>query len=257
MTELVIYEQPLSEYINICLRLESLFSRIEAILEQPSQLTIPMAMEYFITILALTERSDLKSRLAQALNSQMTKLQQFERNPDVDGSLLKDYIEVIRHHAERLGKLDGRIGHDLRQNPMLRQMQHQLASIGGITTHMVPLYHLWLQKPLRTQVAELKTWVSELAFLYQINQCLLSSCRDQQAMLPIQAVKGFHQQSFNTSPQIVMIRVGVIKGQNRFPVPSVGKHRVSITFYQQSELVTQIGHERDQDDFIFYLACCH
>ncbi|MGC6404096.1 MAG: cell division protein ZapD [Candidatus Comchoanobacterales bacterium] len=257
MTELVIYEQPLSEYINICLRLEGLFQRIERIFQSPTELNIAVALEQFIAILALTERSDLKSRLAQALNSQLNKLQQFERNPDVDGSILSHYIDVIKNHAEQLSTLDGRIGQSLRDIPLLRLMHQQLNTPGGISIHMVPAYQLWLQQPLLERINMLKKWLEEIAFLYKINQSLLSGCRDQQAMMPIKAINGFHQQSLNTSPQVVMIRVGILKGEQRFAVTSVGKHRLSITFYQNKIHEGRQIHERDPNDFLFYLACCH
>lgn len=73
-SDYITYEQPLSELMRVCLRLEQLFDKITLLKDNTATWQTQVLMTALIDILVVLDRPDLKGKLTKALNRLIEKL---------------------------------------------------------------------------------------------------------------------------------------------------------------------------------------
>ena len=251
----VIFEQPLSEALRLCLRLEKLFHQFDQAVASREEAYSRFAMDSLIEILRVSDRPDLKSKLSQALSAQVVKFNQWSRNPQVDGNKLQGLIEEFEGFISILNDRYSKVASELRDHPLIQSISHHAMSPGGACDHNVPMYQLWLNQDEAVKLACFDHWLVHLSDLKKMVLTLLRVIRGAQPFESHYADRGFFQTPLQNACSL--IRVSVDASLNCYAMTSVGKHRLSVTFYDLVDVSGPIESQKSENNIKFKLACCY
>lgn len=251
--DIIVYEQPLNESMRICLRLEALFAQLDYALESNGYWHHRAAVIDLLEILNVSDRPDLKSKLTQALNAHANSLNQLKSKPEVDQTKLQNYLKDLDQAIDYLYSSHHRLGKKLRENPFLQAIRPHLLSPGGVCAHNTPGFELWLKNAAFNHRENIDEWYQELSMLKKISKLLLELTRRNKKPAKQQAEAGFYQQSLDPSLSVYLVRISLAVKLNIFPEISIGRHRLSIHFY---ELGLTQRSSQCQKDIAFQLTCC-
>lgn len=253
----VTYEQPLNENIRLFLRLEHLFNQLQYYLKVTTPQNCRLALETLLKIVDVSDRPELKAKLAQAINQQAAVLAQLECSPQVDIQKLQDILhqlDCLTDAIHQSGRM--KIGEDLRQDPFLKQIRMQLNNPAGPCNFTVPAYTLWLHLPEERRKADLSKWKTEFNLLEKIVNTILKLSRDSAPAQKVVANNVFYQQSLDPNSPCQMVRISLPVNLNIYPEISVGKHRLSIRFRPLFSEQDNEHWKNIQNEFPFQLSCC-
>jgi len=253
--KLVIFEQPLNEYIRVCLRLEKLFHQLNEHLRDPGLSHSRGALFAILKILEIINRPDLKTKLTQALTQHACTLGQLEHLPQVNKERLHNVLKNLDSYIAKMHNNHRKIAERLLNNEFLNQMRLQMSSPGGINDEKVPAYKLWLSQPSAKRVQDLVTWGQEFEEISNIVDILLQLMRDSTPAQHITAKNGFHHQTLDGSPSCELIRVMLPAGSGVYPEVSADKRRLNVrflipNFHEDGKAV------QTREDIHFQLSCC-
>lgn len=228
----IIYEQPLSEQVRLCLRLEYLFAQADYYLSKKSKLDVKQIIKTLLKILNITDRPDLKNKLGQTLTQHITVLSKLEKAPDVDKSKLKGMLNKINILMDDLHNNIQKPGQTLRENGFLSALQQRLHVPAGICSFGLPNYHLWLKQDSKIIKKQLLLWFEEFRQIKEVTQIILDLTRKYTDFKEkIKAVNGFYHTNLEATIDHQMIRIGIPKEKKLFSEISVGRHRLAIHFF--------------------------
>lgn len=257
-TDFITYEQPLNEQMRINLRIEQLFRQLKHHLQGSGQQSSQLALETIVNIIELTDRPDLKTKLAQTLSQQMRNLAALEESPEVDHEKLQSLLhrldcilDVLNHGGRK------KIAESLRENALLKHIrQHSVQS--GNAQLASPAYLLWLHQPEARRQQNLKQWLGELQILDDAVSNILQLLRHTANVQTVNASNTFYQQSLDTNLSCHMVRITVPVSHGIYPRTSIGKHRLSIRFEAlPAQESSDQQEQKPQTEFPFELHCCY
>ena len=252
-TENITFEQPLNEHIRICLRLEFLFAEMQHFIANEASWDSRMALSALLEILGVIDRPDLKSKLGQALNQYTNFLLQLESRTNVDKDKLKQIIKQLDAMMDYLHSNQGRVGQEIRDNEFLFTIQQRLYTPAGTCGFCAPAYNLWLQQPHVIRQRKLNEWLKPFLPIKSIVEVLLKLTRESTSFKAVFAESGFYQSSLDPVIPYQMIRISLPSSLGVYPEISVGRHRLTIHFF---ELATDSRANQAERNIQFGLACC-
>lgn len=253
-SDYIVYEQPLSEHIRVCLRLEQLFQKIDHLQQDINRWKIQVLMTALIDILTILDRSDLKSKLIKSLTKSSNKLSPLLGVPNVDQNQLETLLSRLEQLLNYTINTSGKLGQSLRDNALLNDIKQHHSALGGPTSMDTPAYYFWLQRPLGDCKADIATWMESLAPTKQITETILELTRNSKNPTNKVAEKGFFHQVLNPKDDNLLVRVALHKSIEAFPIVSVGPHRVNVRLH------TPKTHDKGsiiEADIPFELTCCN
>jgi len=249
----ITFEQPLNEYIRVCLRLEHLFEQIKHNINDSNAWSCRIALSGMLEALNVIDRPDLKSKFTKALSQHANALAQLETQPNVDSKKLREILDELDQLTDSLYKAQDKMGHQLRTNNFLNSIRQHMGNPGGACAFSTPSYHLWLEQPAEVRTRNLKTWYTEFEQLKTTVRLLLQLTRGSTHPQALVAIQGFYQQSLDPKLGYHLVRVTVPSEKNVYPEISVGKHRLSVRFM---ELNTDDRPIQTNENIHFDLTCC-
>lgn len=231
MNDTIIYEQPLNEIIRVCLRLEQVFQQIDHQLHDLSLLGTRNVIGNIINMLHLLDRPDLKAKLAKELSNHHSSLLRYSNAPSIDAEKLKQLTQQLDELSRSLIDSSGKIGHRLRDIELLNNLRLHLASPGGGCSFDVPVFHYWLQLPLDVRKATILDWLSDFTQIRTAASLVLDLMRKNAKSEQKTAVHGFYQELLDPQSNMRLIRIGLAPDITAYPEISVGRHFLSVRFY--------------------------
>lgn len=254
MDKAITYEQPLSEIFRACLRLEYLFDQLDHQLKDSSFIGTRNVITIIINILQLLDRPDLKAKLAKELSHQMAQLLRLENMPQMDKTKLHEVIQQLEELSRCFIDSSGKIGQSLREIALLNNLRLHLMTPGGGLSFDIPVYNYWLNSPEEERLETVKSWLAEFHHLRTAIHLLLRLVRESTPLQHKNATHGFYQELLDPQQNIRLIRVSLATNMDAYPEISVGRHFVSIRFFEP-----QIGSRPVpyQYNLSFGLAYCN
>ncbi|OGT08070.1 MAG: hypothetical protein A2X78_04590 [Gammaproteobacteria bacterium GWE2_37_16] len=249
------YEQPLNECVRLCLRLEFLFQKAKHYIDDDSGWGTRTTLETILEILNVADRPDLKTKLSKALGMYVVSLSGFigKKLPsNIDEKKLIHLHDQINQMLEKLNN-SGRAGQNLKENEFIITILQRMSTSGGTCAFSVPSYHLWLQQSVQIRRKQLDEWLSSFLELKAIISLLLRLIRESVILDSAVAKHGFYQMDFDTRLAYQMVRVALPTADLVYPEISVGRHRLSIHFYELNTFGRPVQMNKD---IKFDLACC-
>lgn len=253
-TDAIIYEQPLSEIIRVCLRLEQVFLQIDHQLSDSSTLGTRNVIHYIIDVLQLLERPDLKAKLAKEISHHHSNLKRYGALPNIDAEKLNSLTQQLDELSHTLIESSGKIGHRLRDIELLNTLRLHLASPGGACSFDTPVYHYWLQQPAKLRLETITDWLSDFTQIRAAVTLVLDIVRKHSRIEEKTAIHGFHQELLDPQSNLRMIRIYMQPNVPTFPEISVGRHFLSIRFYSPDIMKRPVQFT---ENLTFELAYCH
>ncbi|MCA8967646.1 MAG: cell division protein ZapD [Planctomycetes bacterium] len=253
-TDLVYYEQPLSERMRAFLRLEYLFGRARCQVKGTDAFSSRATVETIIDILALIGRSDLKKELIKELERHAGTLEGLSRNPRVDVQRLDMILSRLRALLADLRASDSAPGQELRHNELLGAVRQRSSIPAGTCDFDLPAYHYWLRGSPEERSADLHRWLGRFDSLREAITLCLGLVRDSATGTRELAPSGFFQRTLDTNQPYQMLRVALAADAPWFPEISAGKHRFTIRFMHAASPETRAVQA--DEDVGFKLLCC-
>ena len=250
-----IFEQPLTEAIRICLRLEKLQQQFTDLIAHDDDLSFTLAFDVLLETLKLVNRPDLKSKLSQCLSQINGSLSQMEKVTEHQFDNLNEVYEQTKGFANQIHHVHGKFGDGLRYNEFIKSLILQNNTPAGICDYTAPQFVLWQMHPLAERQQQLKTWYQDFDLLNNVANFLLNLLRTSSHQQPIIATNGFYQQALPMFPPCYLVQV-ILDRDDVFPEISVGKHRLSLHFLQPDFNKTDERARQFKQDIKFELVIC-
>ncbi len=253
MHPFVVYEHPLNERVRNLLRLEFLFRQAH----HCQAGTTPWDSRLFITtlldILAILNRSDLKTELIKELERHVATLGRLGESPDVDQQQLATILKHLEQLRSALHATNGPLGQELRDSEFLNGVRQRSSIPGGTCDFDLPAYHRWLSRPAEVRREVQQQWLDSLRLTRQTVELLLKLVRNTAGPSHETAAAGGFQRNLDPDLPFQLIRVAIDADLPYYAEISGGKHRFTIRFLEPSD-----GARPQQAtvDVPFRLSCC-
>lgn len=253
MKDIVVFEQPVSEHIRVCLRLEYLYEQAIHSLRGTSVWDTRPAVAALVDILTILDRPDLKSKLTKELSRYLSNLSRLEHVPDVDSRKLASVLLELEDLIDMLHATNGKLGQELRDTEFLNAIRQYQMVPGGTCGFDTPAYALWLHQPATDRIATLAHWLRLLETSLAAVMTLLKLTRQMSSPFAKVAQNGFFQMSLDPQAPCQLVRVTVAATLNVYPEISVSRHGICIRFFHLNlnGRATQV-----QQDIPFKLTTC-
>ncbi len=254
MTDKIIYEQPLNERTRTFMRLEFLFAQAAHFLRGSNQWESRSAMGSLLDIMAIFERTDLKTETIKELERHQTALGHLKRNPNVDDQRLNEIIKELDQYSEQLHNFHGPIAAGLKENEFLSSIRQRSAIPGGACDFDMPAYHYWLQQSAEKQLRDLSGWLSYFESIASAIQLILRLIRESNPLKAVVAEQGLYQKNMDPNHPCQLVRVALKKDAHCFAEISGGRHRFTIRFMRYADAY---GHTQQLIQKVpFEISCC-
>jgi cell division protein ZapD len=253
VSDLIHFEHPLNERIRTFLRLEHLFRQVDHFRPQTDPWSNRAAIEGLLSIISIFGRSDLKTEILKELERHTTNLERVRQQPGVDMQTLGKVLDDLEQTIHQVYRLNGQIARELRSNEFLTTILQRSSIPGGSCNFDLPQYHFWLNQPHETRQRQMSDWLNDLLPVREAVILLLELVRNSNLPTREQALKGFFQQSLESSAPAQMIRVSLPKSSTVFSEISGNKHRFTIRFMKPADTGKPVQTTQDVE---FLLTSC-
>jgi cell division protein ZapD len=254
VTQVLIYEHPLSERIRNFLRTQHLFDQARYRIDHCYSSWDPKdCVATLVTLLQLIDRTDLKSELLKEFERQINTFQRLSKTPSIPQETLGQVLLDCEKAQSGLRELNGIISH-IKDHPIVQSVQQRLSLHGGICAFDLPLFHYWLHQPISNLQPQLKLWLTSLQPLENALQFLLHLIRTSQHFKSEVATDGFFQQNLDPQFGCQLVRIQLPHSIGIYPEISASKHRVNVRF-----VAIDGDNKKGQSptgNVGFELACC-
>lgn len=257
MTDIAIFEQPLSERYRLFLRVEQLFMRLEHHVAGENMWDTHAALQAMLELLQTVTRGDSKRELIKELDRQRTALSRFDDQPAVDRARLGNVLHELQGLIDTLHAKTGTLGQELRTNELITQLQQRATTGGYPGVIELPSYQQWLSRPAQERRRMMESWLQPLDAARQGTDRCLQLAREAADWQEREAQSGFHEQTLEAGPPIQLLRVRLdqsARDRSCFPEISAGRQRFTIRFFEQRDPGQRPNQTRDW--VRFELACC-
>lgn len=249
----IIYEHPLNEKTRTLMRLEHLFRQVSHHTSQPDIWSSRAAIESLLDMASIFSRADIKTELIKEIKRHRDKLNGIQKAPEVNIERLDQIVAQLNILVEKLQRLNGQIGRELRENEFLQSIAQRSSIPGGSCAFDLPAYHYWLQQPAVARKSDLQAWASTLEPIDSTVTLLLSLIRGSTHPSREKAEQGFFQQNMDPQSPSQIIRVGLPRETRLLAEISGGRHRFTIRFMEHLE---QERPTQSKKNITFFLNCC-
>lgn len=255
MSDIITYEQPLTELMRAVLRIEYLFQQVDRVrAEFSSPHHSRILMRLLVDLLNLLDRPDLKSKLSKEFNRLVQTFSHLQSAKGVSQQTLREAIQQLKHMM--VGYLDtrGKIAETLRMNGFLSSIKQGLLYAGGDSPTDAPRYWLWLHQPLPVQRDQFNQWFEQFSDIRGAIKLLLSIVRSSAEPRQLLAEKGFYHQALDPQSSLHVLRVGIAQELNGYPEISAGRHRVTVRFMTSDGVDSRSRQIMNDVPFLFTLC---
>jgi len=259
VSDINVYEQPLSERFRLFLRAEQLFERLDHHLLGESPWDTHAALQSLLELTQTLSRGDSKRELIKEIDRERAALNDTRERDAGQQARLERVLENQQRVLDALHDRPGALAAELKGNELLANLQ-QRASAGGHPGILdLPSYQEWLQRPASDRHDDVRSWVAPLDSAREgIEQCL-QLVRESAAWETIEAEDGFYEQVIDQGATVQLLRVRMRAERShgelhRFPELSAGRQRFSIRFFEQSGPADRAAQVHES--IAFDMACC-
>ena len=231
MNNSISYEQPLTETIRACLRLEYLFQQIDHQIHDTSLPSTRYTINLINQLLQLADRSDLKIKLSKEIQNCLTSLtsstQCHEEYVPHQQALHQQLQALLRHLID----VNGKFAQGLRQAELFNLLRLHASNPGGDSNFSIPIYHYWLEQPGALRQTTIRQWLTEFQPIKTAVSLILHCVRNHVEIVEKTAISGFHQEIVHPQGKnLRLLRISLNRNISAYPEMSIGKHFISIRF---------------------------
>lgn len=248
-TELLCFEQPLTERMRTFLRLEFLYEQARFHMDGPADFSARATVASILEILAILGRGDARAEVLKDLERQSERLAQFRQSPGVDTERLSALLTAVERRKTALTNVGSQFLQPIRECEFLSAVKHRSAIPGGTCSFDLPDYGYWLMLPLDERLRQFDVWLDMLAPLCDAVGDLLWFARESGEPQQCSAEAGFYQTNLDRSAAVNLIRLTLERAAGVFPEVSAGKHRLTVRFVEWNGIDERPTQTNERIDF--------
>jgi cell division protein ZapD len=240
------YEQPLNERMRTFLRLEFLYQQILYNSDIEHDFATRASIATMLEILAILSRGDTRSEVHKELDYQISLLQQFQSQPDVDKRRLETLVQNLAESREQVTRIGTGYLQSLKDSEFLNAIKHRSAIPGGTCEFDLPEYSHWLRQPFERRQQDLKLWIDDIRPLCDAVAEVMWLIRESAQAADKLAINGMYQHNMQKDVSCRLLRVNLAENTNLFPEISGSQHRFTVRFLEWSTTdsrAVQTGHD--------------
>lgn len=244
-----IFEKAFSEILRICLSYEQKVAEINAAVD--ANTGHKYAMDALMDLVGILERSDVKAKLLGELFLLEKKMSSYDKE-QVDHASLEALLRDLAIARVNLATKAGSISKDILSDPLVSKLyfKHQ-----GVDADL-PLQS-WLHQGREEKSRQLKYWLAHAQHYTQAVSMILHIYRGITGFKNYRAESGFYRESSldRDLMSIHLIRIQ-IQSQGCYPILSLAKRWLAITFYESGWRQNQFCSEPAVGTVSFTMAVC-
>jgi len=248
------YEQPLSERMRTFLRLEFLYRQMLYNVDDDSDWATRAVIATLLEIMAILVRGDIRSDAYKELDTQISHLERYKSQPQVDGKRLDTLIGNLAASRKEIDAAGTNFLQPLKDSEFLSAIKHRSAIPGGTCEFDLPEYSHWLRLPIKRRQEDLSDWLSVVRPVCDAVAELMWLIRESAQPQEKIAINGMYQHSMKKDLSYRMLRVTLADDSSLYPEISGSQHRFTVRFLEWSSInnrAVQTGH-----DVPFQIAIC-
>jgi cell division protein ZapD len=155
----ILLEHPLDELTGNFLRVETLFSRVDVLINRFFPIDHHFCLLTLLEIAELEDQFDLNTQILGQLDDQKKKLNGFKGNPHVAESVLNDLLAKVDHHSIALRSQKKKLAHFIADDEWLFKLRDRMALPGGTSPFDAPRYFAWQHRSGEDRREDLLEWL--------------------------------------------------------------------------------------------------
>lgn len=220
-----VFEHPLSEKTRTYLRVEFLFNKASALIDDSSYYAHHASMGCLFELLEVLDHGDTRAELHSDLDKQLQLFRQMLPHPDVDREKLHRFLSQLEKLYSWIVHHRGKFGASLRDDEFLQLGRQRFALRGGSSPMDLPRLHCFLQRDVEWRRERLHHWLNELQGVRTSVEVLLRLMREQATWREAQFDEGyFHLEPVSGH----LLRLQLLDVGDYFPEVSSGPRRCVI-----------------------------
>ena len=248
------YEQPLNERMRTFMRLEFLYQQFLYSYEFESVWATRASIASLLDIMAILTRGDVRSEIHKELDQQITNLEKFRSQPEVDSGRLGTLLGNLVASRDEIDTVGTQFLQPLKDCEFLSSIKHRSSIPGGTCEFDLPEFSHWLRQPFERRQQDVAKWVNVIRPLCDAVTEMLWLIRGSAQPVDKTAINGMYQHRMQKDLTCRLLRVLLPDDSKLFPEISGSQHRFTVRFLEWSSIknrAVQSGH-----DVSFLLAVC-
>ena len=248
------YEQPVSERMRTFMRLEFLYQQLLYNAEKEDDWATRATIASLLEIMAILSRGDVRSEVHKEIDQQLTTLQRYQSQPEVDSGRLDNLVRNLIDSRTDVGNIGTSFLQPLKDSDFLNAIKNRSAIPGGTCEFDLPEYSHWLRQPFDRRSQDLTGWLGAIRPLCDAVTEVLWLIRESGQPLDKTAINGMYQHNMQKDADCRLLRVCLAQNRSLYPEISGSQHRFTVRFLEWSTVesrAVQTGH-----DIPFQLTIC-
>jgi cell division protein ZapD len=239
----------MNERIRGYLKLEQQFKQLDLCLTHAMSVSQTVFFSALFSILDHLDRNDTRGDLIKDLEKLESKLVHWSRSPEINNDALQNALRQTVDYICQLKALSPQYL-SLKDDKLLASIRQRFAIQGGNSSFDLPQLTFWINQPETKIAQDIEYWRASIKLIEDAVQLVLQFIREKSDFTPLQAQKGFYQDS---GDGIALLRVQLDSQCQYFPTISGNKYRYSIRFVEPCQ---ETGKKFTDQCIAFELAQC-
>ncbi|MEM8685414.1 MAG: cell division protein ZapD, partial [Pseudomonadota bacterium] len=161
-TERAAYELPLNERMRTFMRLDFLYQQLLHNSDDTALWGSRATITTLLDMLAILSRGDIRSEIQKEIDSHITRLQRFSKQPGVDSSRLDSVLHNLVDSRAAIAAVGTQFLSELKESDFLNAIKHRSTIPGGTCEFDLPEYSHWLRQPFERRDKDLQRWIGSV-----------------------------------------------------------------------------------------------
>jgi len=225
----ILLEHPLDELTGNFLRVETLFSRVDVLINRFFAIDHHFCLLTLLEISDLEDQFDLNTQILNQLEEHKLKLISFRGNPQVAESVLNDLLAKVEHHSYSLRAQKKKLRDVIADDEWLFKLRDRMALPGGTSPFDAPRYFAWQHRSGEERREDLLAWLNFFLPLRESTAFLMDMMRST-SRITRQLAKGGEFRQTLPQGRCKLIQIWVEPKLKATPEVQGNKLMVSIRF---------------------------
>ena len=222
----ILYEHPLNERIRNYLKLEQLFTQVNACASADILTNHQVFFNALFALIDTLDRSDIRGELIKDLEKLQQNLVIWSQAPEIDTSVLEENLRETVALISQL-KVTTQRWRQLKDDKLLTSLKQRFAIQGGNCSFDLPQLQFWLHQPTEQIESDIQQWLALFTHFKQSLALVLKFIRQRTEFETIETESGFYQ---DNGEGLLLLRIKVAQSAQYYPSISGNKFRYSIRF---------------------------
>jgi cell division protein ZapD len=191
----ILFEHPFDELTSNYLRVETLFSRVDVLINRFFPIDHHFCLLSLFEVAELDDQFDLSTLVLQELDSQVASLNAYKGNPHVSETALNELLLQVEQHRLALRSQKKRLAHFITDDEWLYKLRERMGLPGGTSSFEAARYFAWQHRSGEDRREDLLGWLDWFSALRESTAFLLELLRSSVVRKRLVAKGGEFRQS--------------------------------------------------------------